>query len=94
MMVSGKTRVCGIMGDPVEHTMSPVIHNAAFRELGIDYVYLAFRVKKEELGKAIKGMRALNMKGLNVTIPHKVDVIQFLDEHKEYSLNFSCLLHD
>ncbi len=80
MVISGKTRVCGLIGDPVEHSMSPVMHNAAFREIGIDYLYLPFRVKKEELSKAIEGMRALNMRGLNVTIPHKVAVLQFLDE--------------
>jgi len=79
-MVSGKTRLCGLIGDPVEHTMSPAMHNAAFREMGIDCLYLAFRVRPEDLGKAVAGMRALNIRGLNVTIPHKVDVIQFLDE--------------
>ncbi len=79
-MISGKTIVCGLIGDPVEHTMSPVMHNAAFEKLGIDYRYLPFRVRQEELGKAIAGMRALNIKGLNVTIPHKVAVIPFLDE--------------
>ncbi|GAI14969.1 unnamed protein product [marine sediment metagenome] len=79
-VISGKTRLCGVIGDPVEHTMSPVMHNAAFREIGIDYLYVPFRVKKEELGKAIEGMRALNIKGLSVTIPHKVAVLQFLDE--------------
>ncbi len=79
-MISGKTKVCGIIGDPIEHTMSPVMHNAAFKNMGLDYVYLPFRVKPEELGKAIGGMRALNIRGLNVTIPHKVAVIQFLDE--------------
>ena len=78
--ISGKTRLCGVIGDPVEHSMSPVMHNAAFREIGIDYLYVPFRVKKEELGKAIEGMRALNIKGLSVTIPHKVAVLQFLDE--------------
>ncbi|MFC2071895.1 shikimate dehydrogenase [Chloroflexota bacterium] len=79
-VISGKTRICGLIGDPVEHSMSPVMHNAAFRELGIDFLYVPFRVKAEELGKAIEGMRALNIKGLNVTIPHKVNVIGFLDE--------------
>jgi len=78
--ISGRTRICGIIGDPVEHTMSPVMHNAAFKNRGVDYVYLPFRVKKEELDKAIEGMRALNMRGLNITIPHKVAIIQFLDE--------------
>ena len=76
-MVTGKTTVCGLIGDPVEHTMSPVMHNAAFKHLDIDYRYLPFRVRKEELGKAIMGMRALNIRGLNVTIPHKVAVIPF-----------------
>ncbi len=80
MIISGTTRLCGLIGDPVEHTMSPVMHNAAFREIGVDYLYVAFRVKKEELGRAIDGMRALNIRGLNVAIPHKVAVIQFLDE--------------
>lgn len=79
-MISGRTGICGIIGDPIEHTMSPVMHNAAFKNKGVDCVYLAFRVKKEELGQAIDGMRALNIRGLNVTIPHKVAVIQFLDE--------------
>jgi len=77
---TGRSKVCGIIGDPIEHTMSPVMHNAAFKNRGVDYVYLAFRVKKEELGKAIEGMRALDIRGLNITIPHKVTVIPFLDE--------------
>lgn len=60
--------------------MSPVMHNAAFSELGIDYVYLPFHVRQEELGKAVDGVRALNIRGLNVTIPHKVAIIPFLDK--------------
>ena len=78
--ISGNAKLCGIIGDPIEHTMSPVIQNAAFEKLGIDYVYLPFRVRSEEVGKAIDGMRALNIRGLNVTIPHKVAVIPFLDK--------------
>ena len=79
-IVSGRTRLCGVIGDPIEHTMSPVIHNAAFTQMGLDYLYVPFHVKKEELGKAIEGMRALNIRGLNVTIPHKVTTIPLLDE--------------
>ncbi len=79
-IISGRTKLCGVIGDPIEHTMSPAIHNAAFTRMGLDYVYLPFRVKREELGRAIEGMRALNIKGLNVTIPHKVTVIPHLDE--------------
>jgi shikimate dehydrogenase len=78
--ISGTTKLCGVIGDPIEHTMSPVMHNAAFRETGLDYVYTASRVRSEELGEAIRGMRTLNIRGLNVTIPHKVAVIPFLDE--------------
>lgn len=78
--ITGKTRVCGVIGDPIEHTMSPAMHNAAFEEMGMDYRYVPFRVRKEELGKAIDGMRALNLRGLNVTIPHKVAIIPFLDK--------------
>jgi shikimate dehydrogenase len=78
--ISGKTRVCGIIGDPIEHTVSPAMQNAAFRVTGSDYIYLAFKVRKEDLGQALQGVRALNLRGLNVTIPHKVAVIPFLDE--------------
>jgi shikimate dehydrogenase len=78
--VTGKTRICGLIGDPVDHTMSPAMHNAAYRQMGLDYVYVPFRVKPENLGKAIDGMRAFNIRGLNVTIPHKVAVIPFLDK--------------
>jgi shikimate dehydrogenase len=78
-IISGKARVCGIIGDPVEHTMSPVMHNAAFSELGLDFVYLPFLVKKESLKGAIDGIKALNIRGLSVTQPHKVEVMELLD---------------
>jgi shikimate dehydrogenase len=75
-----RSRVYGIIGDPIEHSVSPAMHNAAFRELGLDYTYVLFLVKSEKLNPAIQGVRALNISGLNVTIPHKVAVIPFLDE--------------
>jgi shikimate dehydrogenase len=78
-MISGKTIICGIIGDPIEHTMSPTMHNNAFKTLGLDYAYVPFKVKGLELKKAIEGVRGLNIRGLNVTIPHKVAVMQFLD---------------
>ncbi len=80
MNISGKTKICGLIGDPVEHTMSPVMHNAAFDKLSLDYAYLPFRVKPEELPQAVSGLKALNATGFNVTIPHKVAVIPLLDE--------------
>ena len=79
-IISGRTRLCGVIGDPIEHTMSPAMHNAAFAQVGLGYVYIPFRVKKEGLGQAIDGMRGLNIRGLNVTIPHKVTVIPLLDK--------------
>ena len=80
MDVSGKTRVYGVIGDPIEHSLSPVIHNAAFADLGLESVFLAFRVKPAEIGNAVNGMRALGIHGLNVTMPHKTTVIPHLDE--------------
>ena len=80
MTISGKTRVCGVIGDPIEHTLSPIMHNAAFNSLNLDYAFLAFKVKPAEVGNAIGGMRALGILGLNVTMPHKKAVINYLDE--------------
>ena len=80
MEISGKTRVCGIIGDPVEHSLSPAMHNAAFQELNIDFVYVSFRVRKNELKEAIVGAKALDIRGLNVTMPHKNAIMKYLDE--------------
>jgi shikimate dehydrogenase len=80
MAISGKTRVCGVIGDPIEHTLSPTIHNAAFNSLGLDFVFLAFRVKAVDLENAICGMRGLGIHGLNVTMPHKSTVTAYLDK--------------
>jgi len=80
MEISGKTKVCCVIGDPVEHTLSPFIHNTAFKELGLDFVYLAFRVGREELRNAMVGVRSLNIHGVNVTMPHKTAVMRYLDE--------------
>ncbi|MCP9447471.1 MAG: shikimate dehydrogenase [Nitrospira sp.] len=79
MEIGPHTRFCGIIGNPVEHSLSPAIHNAAFRSLGVDCVYLAWKV--ERIGDAIRGLRALgNFRGASVTIPHKVAAVPFLDE--------------
>lgn len=78
-MITGKTSVFGIIGDPVEHTLSPGMHNAAFKKLGLDNIYVPFHVKAEELESAMMGAYSLGIKGLNVTIPHKTEVIKYLD---------------
>jgi shikimate dehydrogenase len=80
MTISGKTRVCGVIGDPIEHSLSPTIQNAAFNHLELDFVFLAFRVKAADLENAMRGMRGLGIHGLNVTMPHKSAVIGCLDE--------------
>lgn len=80
MIISGKTLVCGVIGDPIEHTLSPIMHNAAFEALKLDYAFLAFKVKAASVEKAVSGMRALGMHGLSVTMPHKSTVIKYLDE--------------
>ena len=80
MKISGETRVCAVIGDPVEHSLSPVMHNAAFEELNLDFVYVAFRVRKDELREAIVGAKSLDIRGLNVTMPHKSAVMKYLDE--------------
>src|SRR4030065_758674 len=80
MEVSGRTRVCAVIGDPIEHTLSPTIHNAAFEHLKLDFVFVAFKVAPDELEKAVRGACALGIRGLNVTMPHKNSVTEFLDE--------------
>jgi len=76
--INAHTQFCGVIGNPVEHSLSPAIHNGAFQQLGLNFVYLAWRV--ESIGDAIRGLRALgNFRGASVTIPHKVGVMPFLD---------------
>lgn len=80
MKIKGSTNIVGLIGHPVEHSFSPPMHNAAFDALGMDYTYVAFDVNPAELQKAIEGARSLNIRGFNVTIPHKIDVMKYLDE--------------
>ncbi|BBU40286.1 shikimate dehydrogenase (NADP(+)) [Aeribacillus pallidus] len=76
-------QVYGVIGDPIGHSLSPLIHNDAFDSLNMNARYHAFQVKGEELEQAVKGMKALGIKGFNVTVPHKVSIIPFLDELDE-----------
>jgi len=78
--VDGASQVVGVIGWPVQHSLSPPMHNAAFRALGLNWVYVAFAVPPDKIGAAIAGMRALGIRGLNVTIPHKAAVVSHLDE--------------
>jgi len=72
-------KIYGIIGDPIEHSLSPVMHNAAFEKRGLDAIYLAFRVSPEEVGNAIKGAKNLGIAGLNVTIPLKEKALSFVN---------------
>jgi len=83
MDVSGTTKITGIFGYPIEHTLSPLMHNSAFRELGLNNCYIPFRVAPEDLPDAVNAIRSLNLLGVNITIPHKENVIPLLDEINE-----------
>jgi shikimate dehydrogenase len=88
--INAQTRLCGVIGNPVEHSLSPAIHNAAFQKLGLNYVYLAFPV--EDVESAIRGIRALgNVRGFSVTIPHKVAVMPYLDEVETTALHIGSV---
>jgi len=78
--ISGRTRVCGIFGYPVEHSFSPAMHNAAFSALDMDFVYVPFPVEPASLPVAVEAVKSLGMAGVNVTIPHKQAVLPLLDE--------------
>lgn len=79
-MINGTTKVIGVIGNPVGHSFSPVMFNAAFKAMNMNYVYVPFKVEKEDLKYVIKGAKAFGIKGLNVTIPHKQKVINELDK--------------
>jgi len=81
--IDGRTKVCGIFGCPVGHSLSPAMHNAAFAAAGLDYVYVPFPVAPEKLPQAVEAVRALEMAGVNVTVPHKEAVLPLLDELSE-----------
>lgn len=85
MKISAKTKICMVIGDPIEHSLSPQIHNAGYEEMGIDndYVYVACKVKIQDIADFIKGVRAMQIRGVSCTIPHKIEVIKYLDKVDE-----------
>lgn len=91
MTISATTQLCAVIGDPVEHSLSPQIHNAAFQANGLNMVYTAFHVKRGDTRRAMDGLRALGIRGLSVTIPHKMDIIPHLDEVDEVALNIGSV---
>lgn len=84
-MIDSKTKLCAVIGNPIEHSLSPVIHNAAFKQLNLNYVYIAFCI--QDVKNAINGIRALGIKGVSVTIPHKTTILKYVDEIDEIAKN-------
>ena len=89
MLINADTAVYAVLGDPVTHSLSPRMHNCGFAHIGYNGVYVAFMVKS--IGQAITAMRALNIKGASITIPHKIDVVNFLDELDETALQIGAV---
>lgn len=90
-MINGKTRTCGLIGNPVEHTMSPAIHNTLAEKCGHNLVYVPFFVEEGQVADAVKGAYALNILGLNVTVPYKSEVIKSLVEVDELAAKIGAV---
>lgn len=82
-MISNTTKLFCLIGNPVEHSLSPAMQNAAFKKLNLDFAYVSFKTKANELSNAFKGIRALNIQGGSITIPYKTSAMKFLDECDE-----------
>ena len=86
MNIKATSQVLGVIGDPIAHSFSPDMHNAAIDALGIDYCYVAFHVQPKNVGEAVNGLRGFGILGLNVTIPHKLAVMEHVDQISEEAL--------
>ncbi len=84
--VNGTTKILGVIGDPIKHSLSPQIHNTIIRSLNLNYVYVPFWINEEDLEDAFKGFKAIKISGFNITIPHKKSAIKFLDEVSQEAL--------
>ena len=89
--VNGSTKILGVMGDPIEHTGSPAIHNLLADKLGDNMIYVPFHVKGRRLEEAVAGAYALGIEGLNVTVPHKVEVMQYVTELDDAALEIGAV---
>ncbi|MDD2555125.1 MAG: shikimate dehydrogenase [Syntrophaceticus sp.] len=91
MLISGSTKVFALFGDPVTHSLSPIMQNAAFRALQLDCCYVSFLVRQDGLAVAVKAVRELNLGGVNITIPHKERVLAYLDQVDERALQIGAV---
>ena len=89
--MNAKTALCCLIGNPVEHSISPLIHNTLADRMGINMVYTAFKVQSENVGAAVLGAKALGFQGMNVTVPHKCDVMAYLDEIDELAYKIGAV---
>jgi len=89
MKIDAKTQICGVIGNPIEHSLSPLIHNAGYQKLGLNFIYLAFRAK--DLKSAIKGIKALDIRGVSITLPHKIMVMSLLDKIEKKALEIGAV---
>lgn len=78
--ISGTTGLLALIGSPVGHSGSPAMYNYSFQKLGLDYVYVAFDISTEDVGKAVEAMRLFKMRGINVTMPDKTEAVRYMDE--------------
>ncbi len=84
--VNGKTRLIGVVGNPVEHSISPQLHNTISSYLGPDIIYVPFKVAANDLENAVKGLKAINILGFNITIPYKKDIMKYIDDNTKEAL--------
>ncbi|RAP28753.1 shikimate dehydrogenase [Candidatus Marinamargulisbacteria bacterium SCGC AG-343-D04] len=90
-MITGSTQLLGVIGDPISHSDSPLIHNAMLSLHEIDMVYLPFHVKPEKLQETVQALKSMNVRGFNVTVPHKESILQCLDEVDESALQVGAV---
>jgi len=96
-MPTGTTRLAAVIGDPIRHSLSPAVFNAAFDFVGLDWVYVAFEVAPDATGAAVEAMRTLGIDGLSVTMPHKTEAVRYLDRLSETAQQLgavNCIARD
>ena len=88
-IIKSLKKICCLIGDPVEHSLSPLIHNAGYQSLGINYVYVPFLVK--DIKRAIEGIRGLGIRGASITLPHKTRAIEYVDEMDRIAIEIGAV---
>lgn len=89
--INGSTQLIGIIGDPISHTASPLMHNAAFSKLGLNFVYVPLHIRPGELSRCFDALRTLHFRGINITIPHKESVVPYLDHCDPLARNIGAV---